>query len=156
MLFGESGGLALKASQNIPIIADPWVSDRARKTLDKVRLTFSTACHFERIADLAIAQIERFVEEVCIPADTAYAAQLGTGDERWIGHPSIMEDLKDEARKRGLFNMFLPKNHFKEGAGFSNVEYGVMAEQLGKSRTASEVCRTAMASIYVQSTFGNR
>lgn len=52
-----------------------------------------------------------------------------------------MEDLKDEARKRGLFNMFLPKNHFKEGAGFSNAEYGLMAEQLGKSRTASEVCR---------------
>lgn len=56
-----------------------------------------------------------------------------------------MEDLKDEARKRGLFNMFLPKNHFKEGAGFSNVEYGLMAEQLGKSRTASEVGLSAMA-----------
>ena len=59
-----------------------------------------------------------------------------------------MEDLKDEARKRGLFNMFLPKNHFKEGAGFSNVEYGLMAEQLGKSRTASEVCHTAMGHVH--------
>lgn len=76
---------------------------------------------------------------MCIPADTVYAAQLGSGDERWKGHPSIMEDLKVEARKRGLFNMFLPKNHFKEGAGFTNLEYGLMAEQLGKSRTASEV-----------------
>ena len=36
--------------------------------------------------------------------------------------------------------MFLPKNHFKEGPGFTNVEYGLMAEQLGKSITASEVC----------------
>ena len=35
--------------------------------------------------------------------------------------------------------MFLPKAHFKEGAGFSNLEYGLMAEYLGKSRTASEV-----------------
>lgn len=33
---GESGGIAPRASQNIPIIADPWVSDRARKTLDQV------------------------------------------------------------------------------------------------------------------------
>lgn len=95
-------------------------------------------------------QVQRFVEEVCIPADTVYAAQLGTGDERWHGHPSIMEDLKEEARKRGLFNMFLPKNHFKEGAGFSNVEYGLMAEQLGKSRTASEVCRSTATPAYFQ------
>jgi hypothetical protein len=36
--------------------------------------------------------------------------------------------------------MFLPRNHFKEGAGFSNLEYGLMAELLGKSATASEVC----------------
>lgn len=36
--------------------------------------------------------------------------------------------------------MFLPKNHFKEGAGFTNLEYGLIAEQLGKSSTASEVC----------------
>lgn len=33
--------------------------------------------------------------------------------------------------------MFLPKNHFKEGAGFSNLEYGLMAEYLGKSITST-------------------
>jgi len=54
-----------------------------------------------------------------------------------------MEDLKDKARKLGLFNMFLPKNHFKEGAGFSNLEYGLMAEYLGKSATASEATNCA-------------
>jgi acyl-CoA dehydrogenase len=47
--------------------------------------------------------------------------------------------LKKRARELGLWNMFLPKAHFKEGAGFSNLEYGLMAEYLGKSRTASEV-----------------
>jgi acyl-CoA dehydrogenase len=35
--------------------------------------------------------------------------------------------------------MFLPKNHFSQGAGFSNLEYGLMAELLGKSKLASEV-----------------
>jgi acyl-CoA dehydrogenase len=47
--------------------------------------------------------------------------------------------LKVKAKKLGLWNMFLPKNHFKEGAGFTNLEYGLMAEHLGKSRVASEV-----------------
>ena len=48
-------------------------------------------------------------------------------------------DLKAKAKKLGIWNMFLPKNHFKEGAGFSNLEYGLMAEYLGKSVVASEV-----------------
>jgi len=50
----------------------------------------------------------------------------------------VIEDLKKRARELGLWNLFLPKNHFKEGAGFSNLEYGLMAEYLGKSFIASE------------------
>lgn len=50
----------------------------------------------------------------------------------------MIEDLKKRARDLGLWNLFLPKNHFKEGAGFSNLEYGLMAEYLGKSFIASE------------------
>lgn len=50
-----------------------------------------------------------------------------------------MEELKAKARKLGLWNMFLSKSHFSEGAGFTNLEYGLMAEYLGKSKLASEV-----------------
>lgn len=50
-----------------------------------------------------------------------------------------MEELKEKTRKLGLWNMFLPKNHFSQGAGFSNLEYGLMAEYLGKSTVAPEV-----------------
>lgn len=84
--------------------------------------------------------MERFVEEECIPGDAIYHAQLGEGEQRWKGHPSIIDDLKKRAKELGLWNLFLPRNHFKEGAGFSNLEYGLMAEWLGKSRVASEVC----------------
>lgn len=54
-----------------------------------------------------------------------------------------MEELKDKAKELGLWNMFLPKNHFKEGAGFSNVEYGLMAEVLARSGLASEATNCA-------------
>lgn len=74
-----------------------------------------------------------------MPADTIFYSQLGEGDKRWSTYPSVIDDLKSKAKKLGLWNMFLPQNHFKEGAGFSNLEYGLMAEHLGKSRTASEV-----------------
>lgn len=111
------------ASSKIPVIARPFVSERALKQLDVV---------------------EKFVEEECIPADQVYAASLGeTVAERFQAHPPVIEDLKAKAKKLGLWNMFLPKNHFKEGAGFSNLEYGLMAEYLGKSRTASEATNCA-------------
>ena len=119
------------ASQRIPPIADPFVSPKARNLLDV---------------------IERWVDDECIPADTVYSAQIGTGDDRWNGHPSILEDLKKRARELGLWNMFLPKNHYSNLAeydtyggagGFTNVEYGLMAEILGRSRIASEACNCA-------------
>jgi acyl-CoA dehydrogenase len=51
--------------------------------------------------------------------------------------------LKVEAKKLGLWNMFLPKGHYKESPGFTNLEYGLMAEWLGKSRCASEAVNCA-------------
>jgi acyl-CoA dehydrogenase len=43
----------------------------------------------------------------------------------------------------GLWNLFLPRNHFTEGAGFSNLEYGLMAEVLARSGIASEATNCA-------------
>lgn len=39
--------------------------------------------------------------------------------------------------------MFLPKGHYKESPGFTNLEYGLMAEWLGRSRTGSEAVNCA-------------
>ncbi|CAG7962458.1 unnamed protein product [Penicillium salamii] len=112
----------MSASSRIPPIAQPFVSEQAKRTLDLV---------------------EEFVEKDCIPADSVFQAQLGEGEQRWNTTPAIMETLKEKAKKLGLWNMFLPKNHFTQGAGFSNLEYGLMAELLGKSKVASEATNNA-------------
>ncbi|KAH6626435.1 acyl-CoA dehydrogenase/oxidase [Chaetomium sp. MPI-SDFR-AT-0129] len=109
-------------SAQIPIAVRHRVSDKAKTTLDVVA---------------------KFVEEECIPADAVYEAQIGSGDARWKAHPPILEDLKKKARSLGLWNMFLPKGHYKESPGWTNLEYGLMAEWLGKSRTASEAVNCA-------------
>jgi len=76
------------------------------------------------------------------PADAVFEAALGqTTQERFSAHPAILEDLKRQARSLGLWNLFLPRNHFRgQGAGFTNLEYALMAELLGKSIIASEAC----------------
>ncbi|KAG2412750.1 hypothetical protein HFD88_010307 [Aspergillus terreus] len=112
----------MSASSRIPPIAQPFVSERAKKTLDLV---------------------EEFVEKHCIPAEPLFSAQLGQGEQRWKTTPAVIEELKVKAQKMGLWNMFLPKNHFSQGAGFTNLEYGLMAEYLGKSKLASEATNNA-------------
>ncbi|KAK3195935.1 hypothetical protein K4F52_000802 [Lecanicillium sp. MT-2017a] len=109
-------------SHKIPAIVANRVSDRAKKMIDVVA---------------------KFVEEECIPADPVLEAQVGEGDARWESHPPIIEELKEKAKKLGLWNMFLPKGHYKESPGWTNLEYGLMAEWLGRSRSASEACNCA-------------
>lgn len=68
---------------------------------------------------------------------------MGSGDARWDHYPTIIDELKQKARSLGLWNMFLPKGHYKESPGFTNLEYGLMAEWLGKSKSASEAVNCA-------------
>ncbi|KAI0408101.1 acyl-CoA dehydrogenase [Xylaria palmicola] len=99
-----------------------------------------------RVSDKAKRQLDlvaKFVEEECIPADPVFDAQVGEGASRWESHPAIMEELKAKAKALGLWNMFLPKGHYKESPGYTNLEYGLMAEWLGKSRTAPEATNCA-------------
>ncbi len=83
-------------------------------------------------------KIRAFVEEKVEPVQGEYLAEVSVGD-RWSHTPrqeEIMQSLKDEARKQGLWNFFLPES--QGGAGISNLEYAHLAEIMGRSRLASE------------------
>lgn len=69
-----------------------------------------------------------FMESHVYPAEPAFAeVEAGYGWDR----PAVMADLKREARRRGLWNLFLP--HSPLGAGLSNVQYAPLAEITGRS-----------------------
>lgn len=83
-------------------------------------------------------KIRTFVEEKVEPVEQDYHDEVSVGD-RWSHTPrqdEILESLKSEARKLGLWNFFLPKS--QGGAGISNLEYAHLAEIMGRSRLASE------------------
>lgn len=76
-----------------------------------------------------------FMESHVYPAESVYAEQVrGSGDPHF--HPPVMEELKQEARARGLWNLFLPNE--KWGAGLSNLDYAPLAEITGRSFIAPE------------------
>src|SRR5690606_4593233 len=71
-----------------------------------------------------------FMDEHVYPAEPVYREQMKTaGDPHH--HPQVVEDLKAEARSRGLWNLFLPDD--EHGAGLSVLEYAPLAEITGRS-----------------------
>jgi acyl-CoA dehydrogenase len=78
-----------------------------------------------------------FMDERVYPAEPVYEEQLReAGDPH--AQPAVMEELKRDARERGLWNMFHPDERF--GAGLTNCDYAPLAEILGRSAIASEAC----------------
>ena len=53
-------------------------------------------------------------------------------------HPQIAV-LKEKAKAEGLWNLFMPINYGKYSGGLTNVEYAILAEEMGKVLWASEV-----------------
>mmetsp|Transcript_12283 Transcript_12283/g.30071 ORF Transcript_12283/g.30071 Transcript_12283/m.30071 type:complete len:422 (+) Transcript_12283:39-1304(+) len=79
-----------------------------------------------------------FIKEEVEPAQEEYDAHIANPAMRWT-IPPVMEKLKASAKAKGLWNLFLPKEHH-EGAGLSNAEYAHLAEIMGRCKIASEAC----------------
>ncbi|HEV3229288.1 MAG TPA: acyl-CoA dehydrogenase family protein [Solirubrobacteraceae bacterium] len=81
-----------------------------------------------------------FMEERIYPSEAVYEEQLrDSGDPH--AQPAVMEELKEEARSRGLWNLFHPDPRW--GPGLSNVEYAPLAEMLGRTHIGSEACNSS-------------
>lgn len=93
------------------------------------------------LAEQYIKKVKRFIEEKIRPVEERYFRELHTknhgGDwKQWTVSPEV-EQLKQEAKEAGLWNLFLPdKDH---GAGLSTIEYAPLAEEMGKSFLAPEI-----------------
>ena len=74
-------------------------------------------------------QLQAFVDERLLDGEIVYARQVAeSGDPHF--HPPVMEELKAEARRRGLWNLFHPDDEY--GAGLTNVEYAPLCELMGR------------------------
>ena len=74
-----------------------------------------------------------FMDSHVYPAEkvfTEQVAEAAAAGRSWE-RPAIIDELKAEARSRGLWNLFLA--HHPEGAGLSNLQYAPLAEITGHS-----------------------
>jgi acyl-CoA dehydrogenase len=93
----------------------------------------------DRTKDLQ-EQLTAFVAERVEPAQPVYREQLAAaGDPH--AQPPVMEELKAEARRRGLWNLFHPDPEY--GPGLTNVEYAPLAEISGRTHLVPEAINCA-------------
>ena len=83
-----------------------------------------------RTEELRATMLE-FMENHVHPAEATFHEQLEALDDKWAWDSvPVLAELRAEARKRGLWNLFLPG---EDGAGLTNVQYATLAEISGHS-----------------------
>jgi acyl-CoA dehydrogenase len=86
--------------------------------------------HDARTREL-MGSLTEFLEERVRPAEATFHEQLGRLEDRWAWDSvPVLAELREEARSRGLGNLFLPG---EEGAGLTNLQYAPLAEISGRS-----------------------
>ncbi len=77
-----------------------------------------------------ISRLTDFMDAHVYPAEPVYAEQLAELESAGRGHelPPIVQTLKQQARERGLWNLFLP-----DESGLSVTHYAPLAEITGRS-----------------------
>jgi acyl-CoA dehydrogenase len=99
-----------------------------------------------RAADLR-ERVATFLAEHVEPVEADYHRDLAAArvaGTQWTPLP-VIEELKAEARRQGLWNLFLPREHAGDyaarfgtdgGEGLTNVDYAPLAELMGRSAIA--------------------
>ena len=83
-------------------------------------------------------QLLRFFDAHIYPNEKAVSEWIYNPENAWKNWPGL-EKLKEEARKEGLWNLFLPKNYGDLSPGLTNLEYAPLAEIMGRVLWSSEV-----------------
>jgi acyl-CoA dehydrogenase len=90
--------------------------------------------HSDRAREFS-ERLTEFMDQHINPAEAVYEEQMrAAGDPHF--QPAVLEELKDEARRRGLWNLFHPDPEW--GAGLTNLEYAPLAEIMGRTHIAGE------------------
>jgi acyl-CoA dehydrogenase len=77
------------------------------------------------------AELLDFMDSHVYPAEAVLPDQLTALDDCWAWDSvPVVDELRTEARKRGLWNLFLPG---AEGGGLTNLQYAHLAEISGRS-----------------------
>ena len=88
--------------------------------------------HSERSTEYQ-RKVEAFLTESVYPAEHRFEQQAAANRAAGTPYrtPAVLQELKADARRRGLWNLFLPDA--EDGAGLTVLDYAPVAELSGRS-----------------------
>ena len=98
--------------------------------------------HSPRVKELQ-ARLTAFMDQHVYPNEARFFAEVEANKAKgngWVP-TRVMEEMKDQARAAGLWNLWLPDSG--HGAGLTNLEYAPLAEITGRSHIAPEAINCA-------------
>jgi acyl-CoA dehydrogenase len=85
---------------------------------------------YDAVTRDALVELARFTDDAVRPAESTFLQQLNELEDCWAwSSVPILRQLQAEARRRGLWNLFLPG---ADGAGLTNLQYAPLAELSGR------------------------
>jgi len=97
--------------------------------------------HSDKVKGL-ISHLESFMDRFIYPNEEACRRWVQDPNNLWKPFP-LVEELKAEARKAELWNLFLPIEYGKFSPGLTNLEYAPLAEVMGQSPWSVEIFNCA-------------
>jgi acyl-CoA dehydrogenase len=76
-------------------------------------------------------RVREFLAERILPREAELTAAIDEEVAPGVAYPAAIRELRAQARAEGLWNLWLANHH--DGPGLTNVEYGVLCEEMGYS-----------------------
>jgi acyl-CoA dehydrogenase len=86
-------------------------------------------------ASQMLERVKGFMGEHVYPNEREIETALDREVDAETAFPKILVEIRARARAEGLWNLFLP--HVDDGPGLSNVEYGLLSEEMGRCAIAA-------------------
>ncbi len=83
-------------------------------------------------------RLTAFMEEHIYPRERDYEEFTGDHNNLWQ-YPDWYQGLKDEAKKQGLWNLFLPEEYKPWSPGLTNLEIAPLFETMSRSAWAQQI-----------------
>ena len=76
-------------------------------------------------------QLRAFLDEHVLPREAELTRAIDEEVRPGVAYPQAIAELRARARTEGLWNLWLANHH--DGPGLTNVEYGVLCEEMGRA-----------------------
>jgi len=87
-------------------------------------------------------RVREFMDEHIYPNEMEIEAALDREVDAATPFPEILIGIREEAKAAGLWNLFLPDA--EDGPGLSNLDYGIVNEEIGRASRRDDHDRDRM------------